>query len=165
MAEVMILCGKVAAGKTTFAKKVVKEQNAVLLSIDDLVIRLRDHCEGPKRLQKMESDIRAYFCALIQQLTAKDITCVVDHGHWTKASRMQLISFCREHGIPFRIILLECHREVRLRRLYRRNEQLMKTNTKGYVIDEEQLDRFDRWFEDPDEEERPFVYVIRNEEE
>ena len=40
-----------------------------------------------------------------------------------------------------------------------------ETNTKGYVIDEEQLDRFDRWFEDPDEEERPFVYVIRNEEE
>lgn len=47
MAEVIILCGKVAAGKTTYAKQLARSLPSVILSIDDLVVSLRDHCEGP----------------------------------------------------------------------------------------------------------------------
>ena len=54
MAEVIILCGKVAAGKTTYAKQLARSLPSVILSIDDLVVSLRDHCEGPRQLRELE---------------------------------------------------------------------------------------------------------------
>ena len=55
MAEVIILCGKVAAGKTTYAKQLARSLPSVILSIDDLVVSLRDHCEGPRQLRRERS--------------------------------------------------------------------------------------------------------------
>ena len=134
MAEVIILCGKVAAGKTTYAKQLARSLPSVILSIDDLVVSLRDHCEGPRQLRELEGKIRAYDVSLAKQLVPQGITCIIDHGHWTRDSRLQ--------------------------RLKQRNEQVRSSGEKGYVIDAAQLERFDSWFEELSEEERMHAEIL-----
>lgn len=163
MAEVILLCGKVAAGKTTYAKEMAKKQRAVILSIDDLVVRLHDHCEGRAKLFAMETAIRDYFTGLIVQLIEQDVTCILDHGHWTRASRQQMIEFCQTHDFPLRIVLLECPKDIRLERLQKRNERLLREQERGYVIDAVQLDRFDSWFETLSDEEYPLANIVNSE--
>ena len=160
MAEVIILCGKVAAGKTTYAKQLARSLPSVILSIDDLVVSLRDHCEGPRRLRELEGKIRAYDGSLAKQLVPQGITCIIDHGHWTRDSRQQIIDACRADGLPYRLVWLTCPRGIRLQRLKQRNEQVRSSGEKGYVIDAEQLERFDSWFEELSEEERMHAEIL-----
>ena len=40
MAKVILLCGKICAGKTTYAQKLIRQHNAVYLSIDALMLKL-----------------------------------------------------------------------------------------------------------------------------
>lgn len=154
MAKVMILCGKVAAGKTTFAQQYSDDQQTVILSIDDLAIRLQDHCQGPQALQALERNIRAYDCLLMRQLINKGMNCILDHGHWSRESRKEVIQFCKAHKINYEIIWLRCPKWIRLQRLQKRNETLVKKHEKGYLIDQEKLERFDQWFEELTEEEK-----------
>lgn len=160
MAEVIILCGQVAAGKTTYARQLASREPSLILSIDDLVVSLRDHCEGPQQLRQLEGAIRAYDISLAKQLIPQGITCIIDHGHWTRASRRQIMEACEADGIAYRLLWLTCPREERLRRLKRRNAQLLSSGENGYVIQEEQLDRFDSWFEELNEQERLHAQII-----
>ena len=48
MAEVILLCGKIAVGKTTYAAYLQKSRNAVVLSCDELMLSLFDSCLGDK---------------------------------------------------------------------------------------------------------------------
>ena len=161
MAEVIILCGKVAAGKTTYAKQLARSLPSVILSIDDLVVSLRELKTLPYRSKKeLEGKIRAYDGSLAKQLVPQGITCIIDHGHWTRDSRQQIIDACRADGLPYRLVWLTCPRGIRLQRLKQRNEQVRSSGEKGYVIDAEQLERFDSWFEELSEEERMHAEVL-----
>ena len=40
MAKVILICGKICSGKTTYAKSLIKEKSAVLLSVDEITIIL-----------------------------------------------------------------------------------------------------------------------------
>ncbi len=82
MAEVILLCGKVAAGKSTYANRLAQQKRAVILSVDDLVVRMRTKCEGPAALQQLEAQIRDYFLTLLQPLLQADVTVIIDHGHY-----------------------------------------------------------------------------------
>lgn len=55
MAEVILLCGKVAAGKSTYANRLAQQKRAVILSVDDLVVRMRTKCEGPGYFAALEA--------------------------------------------------------------------------------------------------------------
>ena len=48
MAEVILLCGKIAVGKTTYAAYLQRNRNAVVLSCDELMLSLFDSCLGDK---------------------------------------------------------------------------------------------------------------------
>lgn len=162
MAEVILLCGKVAAGKSTYANRLAQQKRAVILSADDLVVRMRTKCEGPAALQQLEAQIRDYFLTLLQPLLQADVTVIIDHGHWVRSSRKQVISYCRENHLPLRLICVECKKEIRRQRLRKRNEQVLARKSCAYVISEDKLDRFDSWFEDFDEEEQVLLEQIES---
>ena len=98
--------------------------------------------------------------SLAKQLVPQGITCIIDHGHWTRDSRRQIIDACRADGLPYRRVWLTCPRGIRLQRLKQRNEQVRSSGEKGYVIDAEQLERFDSWFEELSEEERMHAEIL-----
>lgn len=127
-----------------------------------LVVRMRTKCEGPAALQQLEAQIRDYFLTLLQPLLQADVTVIIDHGHWVRSSRKQVISYCRENHLPLRLICVECEKEIRRQRLRKRNEQVLARKSCAYVISEDKLDRFDSWFEDFDEEEQVLLEQIES---
>jgi len=40
MNKIILICGKLCAGKTIYAKKIAKDQNAVILSVDEITLAL-----------------------------------------------------------------------------------------------------------------------------
>ena len=54
MAKVYLICGKICCGKTTYANKICAENNAVLLSVDEITLALfGQHC-GDKHDEYVE---------------------------------------------------------------------------------------------------------------
>ena len=68
MSKVYLLCGQVAAGKSTYARTLAEREGALILSADELLLKLEDRCQGPAHQREMEERIQAYFLTLILQL-------------------------------------------------------------------------------------------------
>ena len=61
MNKVYLLCGQVASGKSTYARTLAEREGALILSGDELLLKLEDHCQGPAHQREMEERIQAYF--------------------------------------------------------------------------------------------------------
>ena len=150
---VIALCGKIAAGKTTYAERLRREQGAVLLSCDDLLLTLFDSCLGERH---DETVVRCsdYLHRLAVQLAEAGNTVVLDFGYWTKQARKTARDFFAAKNISFSMVWLVCEESVRLLRLKQRNERLKKEPRRTFIIDEEKRIRLDDKFECPETEEQ-----------
>ena len=160
MSRVIVLCGKIASGKTTMAKKIMEQEKAVILSIDDVMLKLYDGCLKEAHNQTA-SRIVDYFLTLIPDLLRQDISCILDYGFWTKEERKQLIRKLKEKELAYELIYLQVDDEVRKHRLFERNQLNAQKEGRQYIIEGELLERLDQRFEEPTAEEEFQVIEVR----
>ena len=91
-------CGMVCCGKSTYAKKIQAEQNAVILSIDDITLTLFP--EGSGEMHDTYA-LRAeqYLLNLSIQILLAGVDVILDWGLWTKAMRNRIRRFYGSEGI------------------------------------------------------------------
>lgn len=152
MAEVIMLCGKIASGKTTYANRLHKECGAVILSCDDLMLTLFDHCLGDKHDDTVARCSR-YLNSLAEQIVRGGLDAVLDFGYWRKTERTAGKAYFTSRGISVSLHYLECEEETRIKRLEERNKALATAPGRVYLIDEELRKRLDFKFEPPSSEE------------
>lgn len=99
MAKIIAVCGKICAGKTHYAKRLTAQENAVILSCDELTKALFDNNLGDKH-DEMAVRIHAYFLQKAAELVRAGCTAVLDWGFWRRADRSNLTAFCREQNLP-----------------------------------------------------------------
>lgn len=152
MAEVILLCGKIAVGKTTYAAYLQRNRNAVVLSCDELMLSLFDSCLGDKHDATVKR-CSLYLSGIADQVVAAGVDVVLDFGSWTAAERDAVRTFFAEHNNPVRLYYLFCEESVRLERLRLRNIALRNADGRVYIIEEDLRRRLDAKFELPSENE------------
>lgn len=152
MAEVVLLCGKIAVGKTTYAADLQKKNHAVILSCDELMLSLFDSCLGEKHDETMRR-CALYLCGVAKQVVAAGTDVILDFGSWTEAERHAVRDFFATCGIPVRLHYLFCEESVRLERLRLRNLALKDAISRVYIIGDQLRNRLDAKFEPPSPEE------------
>ncbi len=152
MAKVMILCGKIASGKTYYANKLKKKSKAIILSVDDLMLKLSDSCLGEHH-DNMASRCEHFFYGLAEQIVDNGIDVIIDFGYWSKKEREEAKEYFMNKGIAVELHYIRIPEDVRLEQLERRNakltEGLSKSNGRVYIIDEALRQRLDNKFEAP----------------
>jgi predicted kinase len=58
-AKVILICGKICSGKTTYTKKLIEENKAVLLSCDEITFALFGQYIGEKHDEMVEKTLRS----------------------------------------------------------------------------------------------------------
>ena len=86
MVKVIITCGKVCSGKTTYAKSLCKEQRAVLLSVDEAMLTIFGNDAGQMHDEYTEC-IKTYLKKSAAEAVKNGINVVMDWGLWTKRER------------------------------------------------------------------------------
>lgn len=157
MAKVIILCGKIASGKTYYANKIKNETNAIILSVDDLMLNLSDSCLG-KQHDDMALRCERYFYGLANQIYRNGTDVILDFGYWSKMEREEAKQYFRYSGIPVELHYVKIEEEKRLIQLDHRNKNLMsqqenKQSGRVYIIEEELRRRLDQKFEEPSPDE------------
>ncbi len=152
MAKVIILCGKIASGKTFYAEQLRKNTNAIILSVDDLMLQLSDECLG-NRHDDVALRCERYFYQLAKQIVSYGMNVVIDFGYWTKKERDIAKDYFHRAGIPVELHYIKVPEDIRIKRLESRNEALLKRKSEEsgriYIINEELRIRLDAKFEEP----------------
>lgn len=152
MAKVYLLIGKIASGKTHFAMQLKQQQPLMLLSCDDLLLTLFDHCLGDKHQQIEQKAYRFLFEQAVQ-LAEMGMDSALDFGFWTAESRREARQFFASHGVQTVWVYCNPPELVRLQRLQQRNQQrackALSSGRREYIIDQPTLQRLDSRFEPP----------------
>ncbi len=152
MAKVYLICGKICCGKTTYANKICVENNAVLLSVDEITLALFGQHPGDKHDEYVERTEK-YLLNKSVELISKDINVVLDWGFWTKAERESAKRFYKSRNIECELHYIDVSDKTWKSRLHKRNNAVLANETSAYYVDDNLAAKFASIFEVPSEDE------------
>jgi len=147
--KVIMTCGTICCGKSTYARKIQAEGNAVILSIDEITLALFP--EGAGELHDTYV-LRAeqYLLELSLQILQRGVDVILDWGLWTRAVRNRIRAFYASHGgIQTELHYLQIDPAEWRRRIEKRNA----SGEAAYYVNEDLLRKVGALFEEPSEEE------------
>ena len=152
MAKIIMLCGRICCGKTTFAKQYIKKNKAILLSVDEIMLKIfGQHC-GDKHDEYVKS-VKSYLLNKSLELIDAGIDVVLDCGFWKITERTDVKRFYNERNIDTKLIYFAIKDETWYRFIDIRNEKVNNNESEAYYIDENLLTKFKNIFENPSENE------------
>ena len=145
-----MMCGLTGSGKTTWAKRLEREHNAVRFSVDEWMIDLYGHHMPREVFDERLAAIKDLLWSVAQRLLALEVNVVLDFGFWKRAERLEFQSRVRTvNAVPILYFFDLPLAELR-RRLAARNEALDEGT---FEVTPEMLEMFASWFEPPTEAE------------
>lgn len=151
MEKVILLCGKLCSGKSTYAAKLRTEMGAAVLSVDEIMLALFGQDAG----EAHDRYVQRLMQLLLQksvELAGAGIPVVLDTGLWTKAERKAVRAFYQNHGVACEIHYIDVTEKEWKRRIAKRNEAQTK-NDGAYFVDAGLIEKASRLFEAPSREE------------
>jgi predicted kinase len=146
MSTLFLLCGLPGSGKTTIAKQLERERNALRLSPDEWMTSLAvDLYDESKR-----SLIEALQWRVAARMLTLGIDVVLEFGLWSRQERDDYRAKGAAVGATVKLIYLDVSRNELLGRIAERNANLASSTAH---IEQPELDRWLTTFEPPQSEE------------
>ncbi|MCB0414887.1 MAG: ATP-binding protein [Bdellovibrionales bacterium] len=149
-AKLYLICGKIASGKSTLAKKLADENSAILLEQDkwlatlypEEIVTIEDYIKSFKRLSAV---IGPHVIEILKQ----NISVVLDFPGNTLKIRSWMKNLADQAHCPVELHFLDVSDEVCLKRLQLRNE----SNLHEYKTNEDEFFQISKYFEAPSKDE------------
>lgn len=156
MAKVILICGPIAAGKTTYAKKLA-ERGGVILSMDQLMLALFPPQLGDRH-DEIAGKCRRYLLDRAVEISRAGTDVILDWGFWTQADRRAVSEFFRDRGIDVRWHYVKASPEALDKHIEKRNREVEMGKSDAYFVDENLKRKCLDRFECPAEGETDVVY-------
>ena len=157
MVKVILICGKICSGKTTYAKRLMKSNKAVLLSVDEITLALFGQHIGEKHDEICEKT-QNYLFEKATEIIASNISVIFDWGFWTSEERRYATEFFKGKGIKIEWHYINVSDDIWKKNLYKRNGRIASGQDDFYYIDDNIADKFIRLFEAPSKDEIDIWY-------
>ena len=157
MAKLILLCGKICSGKTTYCNRLRERERAVLLSCDEVESRLFHQSLGDRH-DAVAADIKGYLRQKAAEIAAAGCSVVLDWGFWTRAERADISRFFQDQGVPYEWHYIAVSPEAWQRNIAARNAAVLAGETRVYYVDEGLLEKIQAAFEPAAREEMDFWY-------
>lgn len=152
MAKVYLICGKLCCGKTTYSQNICDENDALLLSVDEMILTVFGQNCGDKH-DKYVLNAKKYLLNKSLELIDKNINVVLDWGFWIRKEREFTKDFYKTHGIDCELHYIDISDDVWKSRIEQRNQTVLTYKTSAYYVDENLLEKFNSMFEELSENE------------
>lgn len=145
-----MLCGKIAAGKSTLAARLGSASGTVLIAEDAwLGVLFADQMQTATDYVRYAAKLRTIMRPHVVSLLNAGVSVVLDFPANTVENRAWMRGILDASGAAHRLHVLDAPDELCLARLRERNAQ----GTHPFAVTEEQFHRFSRHFEAPSPEE------------
>lgn len=156
MAKVVMICGKICSGKSTYSEKLKQEINAVILSCGDLMLTLFEEQLGDKHNDISKKCI-SYLYNLAQEIIRTNTNVILDFGFWIKEERKNMVEFFKSKNIEVEMHYVKVDEKTWIAQIEKRNLLVRKGKKKCYFVDENMKEMFGRMFEEPGKDEEYFL--------
>lgn len=147
-----LIVGNTGSGKTTYSIELKRKTNGIIFSIDkwNKILFLEDKKPTDGLEWFLERIVRAesIILELVQQLESSNTDSILDLGLSKYEHREKFRKFAKENGYDFKIHFLDISKEIRLKRIMKRNQE--KGKTFEFEVTRENFDFMESWFEKPD---------------
>ncbi len=150
--QVILLCGKIASGKSHYATELQASQRAILLSSDTLMLTMFEHQEGEYH-DLLAARAHRYLLTLAEEIVHGGCDVILDWGFWTKQSRNEIRQYFAQRQIPTQLHYLDVADDIWYKRIAKRNAAVQRGEVQAYLVDEGLLQKLLNRFEIPSADE------------
>lgn len=152
MAKVILICGKICCGKSTYAKKLKNETQSIILSVDEISLSLfGQHCGDNHDIYTKA--IQNYLFNKSLEIIDTGINVILDWGFWTSKERTYAREFYRNKSIECELHFIDIDNETWRKRIEKRNIDITTQKAIAYYIDDTLFKKSTALFEPPTKEE------------
>lgn len=152
MAKVFLICGKICCGKSVYAERLRAQNDAVVLSVDDIMLALFGQYAGEKHDEYVER-IQAYLFEKSLEIVAAGASVILDWGFWTGEKRRRAREFYKSKNVECELHYIDASDEVWKERIGKRNRMVSSGESTAYYLDDNLMAKFLSKYEAPGEDE------------
>ena len=147
-----LCCGKLACGKSRWAEAFVKENPAVILSVDGLTIPLSDLLQGPVH-DRVTAAVKEYLLSAAEQILRTGADVILDWGFWRRDERAQVRTRFEGLGFPVCLVYFPMTPSRWQANIGDRNRRIAGGGYAAYPVDEGLMKKCEALFQEPGEDE------------
>ncbi len=123
MKKLHIMVGYMGFGKTTLAKKLAKEYNAVRLNNDDIMYHLLGANPTHDIFMEFKPKITDLIWKLAEQILATDTDVIFDMGAWSAKDRKETIKIAKNLNVDVLFHVIDCPIDIAKERVLKRTQE------------------------------------------
>lgn len=148
-AGVILVCGKICSGKSTYTEKIRLQTGAVVLSCDELALTVFGDDLGDRHDETL-ARVQKYFYGKAVEVIEVGTSVILEWGFWRKADRSYARSFFESRGIPCELHYVDVSAEQWEKNIAKRNGEVAQGEAMGYFVDEGLREKLMGLFEAPE---------------
>lgn len=151
MGKVILICGKIGSGKTTYANKLAKQINAVNISQDELMLNLFGaglYYSEPKKYEEYCSKVEDYVKRKAGEAAKAGAIVICENGFWSRSERDELRKRYSDMEVKCELHYIDTSEKQRLQNIKCRNEEIQQGKSHFYLTNDNDIYHF---FETPDD--------------
>jgi len=157
---VYVICGFIGAGKTTFARKLEKETNAIRITKDEWIIKIfGNKITSDKNFEVYDKNITQLAQDLAFKILKAGKDVIIDEGFWVKSQRDDIKKKILDIGAKPIFYYLQNSVDKMKERVANRSKNPPKDS---FEISEEMFNSYLKYWQAPDESEN--VKVVKSSE-
>jgi len=162
--KVIVLCGKIASGKTFYANQIKDKENAIILSVDELTFYMFDNRKGEDYTDLTKRAIN-YFKEKTIDIVNKGVNVILDLGLWSANERKQIKDFFVKKGVNIEVHYIDIDDESWKKNIEKRNKRIDEGNRgMDFYVTETLKEKVLNLWEEPLKEEVDVWYKFENKE-
>ncbi|MDD6673942.1 MAG: ATP-binding protein [Eubacteriales bacterium] len=153
MSKIIAICGKICCGKSYYAKQIKEQENAVILSIDEVTYDLIDNEQG-ELYDAFAERINKYLMKKAVEIVKAGCNVILDWGFWTKAARQEIAKYFNQFEIDVEWHYVDIEQSRWKQLIEERNNKIKNENGgSDFYVDEGLLNKMLSKFEEPTRDE------------
>lgn len=148
MNTIHLICGKICTGKSRYARRLARQENAVILSCDELMAGLFPEGLGA-RYDEMSPRVKAYLHRKAAEIALAGPDVVLDWGFWSRAERAEVAAYYRAQGLRTVWYYVDIADEDWRESIRLRNERVRIGEAEDVLVDDGLLRKLEAAFEPP----------------
>lgn len=153
MSKIIAICGKICCGKSYYAMQIKEQENAVILSIDEVTYDLIDNEQG-EFYNVFAERVNKYLMKKAVEIVKSGCNVILDWGFWTKAERQETTKYFNQFGIDVEWHYVDIEQSRWERLIEERNAKIQNGyGGSDFYVDECLMEKLLSKFEEPTRDE------------
>ena len=160
MGKIIAICGKICCGKSYYSNKLKEEENAVILSCDELTSILFDNNLGENH-DSMSKRIWKYLLTKALDIVKTGSNVILDWGFWAKTDREFIKNFFAAHNVDCQWHYIDIDEKSWKKNISERNDRILKgKGGSDFFLDEGLMNKLLSKWEEPTHDEIDVWYCL-----